>query len=129
MIPLSPEFAMGMFYNDLEESEAKYWTSLVKPQSEGYFTVRRLLLCQVSNIVFRVYDSPLTHETYKVIRSGYLLTAKDQAFPYDYQLKTVEMRGFPKEMTKTMETGHMPFLTRPEEVKQFVLQIADGVKT
>ena len=73
-----------------------------------------------------MYDSPLTHETYKDIHSGYLLTTKDQAFPYNYQLKTVQMAGFAKELTKTMGTGHAPFLTKPEEVKNFVLQIAGG---
>ena len=74
----------------------------------------------------RVYDSPLTHETYKEIPSGYILTTNDQAFKYDYQLKTVEMAGFPKEMTKTMETGHVPFLTKPEEVKEFIIHVAKG---
>ncbi|MCJ1383502.1 hypothetical protein MMC17_006616 [Xylographa soralifera] len=44
----------------------------------------------------RVYDSRLTYETYKEIPSGYLLTTNDQAFRYDYQLKTVEMAEFRK---------------------------------
>ena len=26
---------MSILYNDLEEEQAKYWTSLVKPQSAG----------------------------------------------------------------------------------------------
>lgn len=78
--------------------------------------------------VFSVYDSPLTHETYREIPSGYILTTLDQAFKHDYQLKTVEMAGFPEEKTKTLETGHIPWLTKPEEVKQFVLRIAREAK-
>ena len=74
----------------------------------------------------RVYESPITHATYKEIPSGYILTTNDQAFKHDYQLQTVKMTGFPKERMLTMETGHMPFLTQPDKVKQFVLHIADG---
>ena len=105
---LPPDFAQGMFYNDLEEEQAKHWTSLLKPQSEGYVMFFPKHPNIKSEVLFRVYDSPLTHETYKEISSGYLLASNDQAFKYDYQVKTVEMVGFPKEMTKTMETGHMP---------------------
>ena len=36
MIALPPEFATTILYNDLEEDQAKHWTSLVKPQSAGY---------------------------------------------------------------------------------------------
>ena len=27
---------MSMFYNDLEEEQAKYWTARIVPQSAGY---------------------------------------------------------------------------------------------
>ena len=75
-----------------------------------------------------MYESPLTHEIYNEIPSSYLLTSKDQAFIYDYQVKTVEMIGFPKEKTKFMETGHIPFLTKPAEVRDFIIYIANGRK-
>ena len=78
--------------------------------------------------MYRVYESPITYATYKSIPSGYLLTSNDQAFKYDYQLKTVEMAGFPKEMTLTVDTGHTPFLTKPEVVKEFILRVAGGGK-
>lgn len=70
LLCLPPDFATGMFYNDLEESEAKH----------------------------------------------------------DYQLKTVEMAGFPKEKTETLEIGHIPWFTKPEEVRQLVFCIINGVK-
>ncbi|MCJ1331853.1 hypothetical protein MMC10_008545 [Thelotrema lepadinum] len=99
LLSLPPDFAMGMFYHDLEENQAKHWTCLLQPQSVG------------------VYDSSLTHETYRDIPSSYILTARDQAFKHDYQLKTVEMAGFPKERTETLGTGHMPWFTKPDEVR------------
>lgn len=30
---LPPEFAAGMFYNDLEPEESKRWTALLRPHS------------------------------------------------------------------------------------------------
>ncbi|MCJ1436719.1 hypothetical protein MMC27_006101 [Xylographa pallens] len=107
MMALPLELALNNLYDDVEEDQAKYWSSFLKPQSVG------------------VFDSPLAHETYKEIRSGYLLTTNDKTYSYDLQLKTVELAGFPKEMTKTIETGHTPWLTNPEEVKDFIIQVAD----
>ena len=118
---------MSMLYNDLEEEQAKYWASLLVPQSFG--SVQPLLPTLLLILMCRsVYDSAITHATYKDVPSGYILTTKDKAFIHDYQLKTVAMAGFPKERTKTMDTGHCPFLTKPEEVKDFVVYIAEGAK-
>lgn len=72
----------------------------------------------------RVYDSRLTHETYNEIPCGYILTTQDNAFKHDYQLKTVEMRNFAKDKMLTLETGHVPWFTKPDEVKAFVFRIA-----
>ena len=35
-MPLPPDFAKNMFYNDLGEEQASHWTSLLKPQSVKY---------------------------------------------------------------------------------------------
>lgn len=73
----------------------------------------------------RAFQSPITHETYRDIPSAYLLTTKDQAFRYEYQLKTVQRAGIT--VTKTLEAGHSPFLSRPEEVKDFVVSFVAGL--
>lgn len=33
---LPPEFAAGMFYNDLESEQSNRWIALLKPHSVGY---------------------------------------------------------------------------------------------
>ena len=33
---LPPDFAAGLFYNDLEHEQARRWTALLMPQSMGY---------------------------------------------------------------------------------------------
>lgn len=86
--------------------------------------------CPISGLVdfddlSRVFQSSITHETYRDIPSAYLLNTKDQAFRYEYQLKTVQRAGIT--VTKILETGHSPFLTRPEEVKDFVVSFVAGL--
>ena len=77
-------------------------------------------------VVFSAFRSPITHETYRDIPSTYILTTKDQAFRHEYQLKTVERAGLM--VTKVMETGHSPFLSRPEEVKDIVISFIGGLQ-
>lgn len=74
---------------------------------------------------FRAFQSPITHETYRHIPSTYIFTTKDQAFKHEYQLKTVQRAGIT--VTKTLETGHSPFLSRPDEVKDFIVSFAAGL--
>lgn len=45
------------------------------------------------------------------------------AFKHEFQLKTVEGKGF--SATRTLATGHSPFLSKPDEVKQFIIQATD----
>lgn len=86
------------------------------------------VVCLLSKIadsddISRVFQSKITHETYRDIKSAYILTKKDQAFKHDYQLRTVHNAGI--SVTKTMDTGHSPFLSKPEEVTEFILSFAD----
>lgn len=118
---LPPDVAMSLFYNDLEPEEARYWASLLKPQSAGWVVSTSYLIVIERNS--SVLKSPITHETYRDIPSGYLLTANDQALKYEFQLKIVQDRGFT--VTRTLETGHSPFLSKPDEVKQFIIRAAD----
>ena len=67
-------------------------------------------------------QSPTRHRD---IPSAYLLTTKDEAFRYEYQVKTVQRAGIT--VTETFETGHSPFLSRPEEVKDFVVAFVTGL--
>ena len=48
-----------------------------------------------------------------------MFTNEDRAFKVEYQAKTVERAGIIT--LKTMSTGHTPWLTRPEIVKDFIL--------
>lgn len=107
MMTLPPDIAAGMFYNDVEPEQSSRWTALLRPQSVG------------------VFQSSITHETYRDIPSAYLLNTKDQAFRYEYQVKTVQRAGITA--TKILETGHSPFLSRPEEVKDFVVSFVAGL--
>ena len=76
--------------------------------------------------MFSSFQSPITHETYRDIPSTYILTTKDRAFKHEYQLKTVERVGLT--VTKVMETGHSPFLTRPEEVKNIIISFIERLQ-
>ena len=76
--------------------------------------------------MFSTFQSPITHETYRDIPSTYILTTKDQAFKHEYQLKTVERAGLTA--TKVMETGHSPFLSRPEEVRDIIICFVEGLQ-
>ena len=76
--------------------------------------------------MFSSFQSPITHETYRDIPSTYILTTKDRAFPHEYQVKTVERAGLT--VTKVMETGHSPFVSRPEEVKDFIISFIKGLQ-
>lgn len=101
MMASPPGHAANMFYNDVEREHSRLWAALLKAQSVGPFL------------------SPLTHETYRDIPSAYLFTTNDQAFKYKYQLQTVERADIT--VTKTMATGHSPWLSKPEEVRAFIL--------
>ena len=37
---LPPEFAAGMFYNDLDPEESKRWTALLRPHSAAWVYIR-----------------------------------------------------------------------------------------
>ena len=76
--------------------------------------------------MFSSFQSPITHETYRDIPSTYILTTNDRAFKHEYQLKTVERAGIT--VTKVMETGHSPFLSRPEEVKDIIISFIEGLQ-
>ena len=84
-----------------------------------------MIVTDADTDVFSTLRSPITHETYRDIPSTYILTTKDQAFKYEYQLKTVERAGLT--VTKVMETGHSPFLSRPEEVKDIIVSFIMGL--
>ncbi len=76
--------------------------------------------------MFSTFQSPITHETYRDIPSTYVLTTKDQAFKHEYQLKTVQRAGLT--VTHVMETGHSPFMSRPEEVKDIIISFIVGLQ-
>ena len=95
-------------------------------------TVRRVrsalavrTLSEVADIngAFRSFLSPITHETYRDIPSAYVLTTRDQAFKFEFQIPTVTRAGIT--VTKTIQTGHTPWLSRPEVIKEFILEFVE----
>ena len=124
---LPPGDAANMFYNDVEREESKRLIALLKAQSVGYgpaLAVRTLSKAADTDGISRSFLSPITHETWRDIPSAYLITTNDQAFKFKYQIPTLDRSGIT--VTKTMTTGHTPWLTRPEAVKDFILSfVAD----
>lgn len=57
-------------------------------------------------------EPSLTHHDLNA--SPYLLTTNDQASKHEYQLQTLQTKGFVLE--ESMGTGQSPFPTKPEEV-------------
>ena len=120
----SPECMLAdMISNDFESELSLHWTALLRPNSEGYVYFRCLKNAGFDDIS-RAFQSLITHETYRDILSAYLLTEKDQAFTHEYQVKTVQRAGIT--VTETIETGHSPFLSRAQEVKEFISSFVLG---
>lgn len=125
MIPLPSDLAAGMFYNDLESESSKHWTSLLKPQSLSYVCFLFFTKTADFDDLFRVFWSRITHETYRDFPSAYLFTENDQWFRYESQRRTAKRAGIT--VTKTIKTGHTPFLSKPEEVTEFIVSFAAGL--
>ena len=67
------ELALNKLYDDVEKDRAKYWSFLLKPQSVGYAMCTKDIKFSWADDFARVFDSPLTYETYKEIPKDYLL--------------------------------------------------------
>jgi len=90
------------FYNDMTKAEALKWQAELVPQSVG------------------VLQSPLTYSAYLYIPSSFLLCTNDNALPFPSQERSVKGAGI--KHTLTLDAGHSPYLSRVNEVVDFVIE-------
>ncbi|ORY63002.1 Alpha/beta hydrolase fold-1 [Pseudomassariella vexata] len=102
------EKAKPVLYNDLSEAEAETWFKTLVPHSQDAFETG----C----------DFIMTDIT---IPKSYLITELDQGIPVSIQeLITTIIPGFKVER---IQTGHSPFLSKPEECARLLAKIAEEV--
>ena len=102
------------FYNDLAPKEVKYWVSRLMTEASA------------------VFSSPADYAAWKYIPSWYLICKQDRAItPATQRAFVKEARdyldqargpGVGKQMLRSEEidSGHSPFLSRPEETAVFI---------
>ncbi|OJD14266.1 hypothetical protein AJ78_05368 [Emergomyces pasteurianus Ep9510] len=95
------------FYHDVDPAEGKYYASLLRSQSLGPFL------------------TTMTYESYRHIPSSYLLLLNDRAVCLAKQKRMAKNAGIER-LLGPMNTGHSPFLSRPEEVSNFIQKVAEG---
>jgi pimeloyl-ACP methyl ester carboxylesterase len=99
------------FYNDLPDDEQKEWASLLKPMP------RDALI------------APVTHMGYLHHPVTYIHCEIDEAVPKGLQQMMVEGVKAATNIsieTKSMPTGHSPFLSNPELVLELYQEYADA---
>ncbi|OAX83774.1 hypothetical protein ACJ72_01858 [Emergomyces africanus] len=103
---LLPANAIEAFYHDVEPAVAEYYASLLRRQSVGPFSTR------------------ITYESYRHIPSSYLLLSNDRAVSLAKQKRLAKDAGIEK-LLGPINTGHSPFLSRPEQVSGFIQKVAE----
>ncbi|KAI9719615.1 MAG: hypothetical protein M1812_003386 [Candelaria pacifica] len=101
---IKPGASELFFYNDLSAEEAKHHASLLKSHSPGAF------------------GSPLTHESYRLIPSAYLIPTLDKALPAEAQRKMAQVANI--ELVEEIEAGHNPWLAQGGAVVRFIRKAA-----
>ncbi|MCJ1400809.1 hypothetical protein MMC11_004017 [Xylographa trunciseda] len=96
--------ARTRFYNDLSESDAARWVSLVKVQS------------------MFVFYSQLSYPAYKYFPSAYLFTTQDQAIPLKVQERMVAAAKIAE--TSRIDAGHSPHISQPAAIERFIRKCA-----
>jgi hypothetical protein len=74
---------------------------------------------------FRCMASPLTYQAWKHIPSAYIMCLKDKSIPLRQVRQIIKKAGI--EMVLECESGHCPYLSKTEEVGNFVRKIAGEV--
>ena len=74
---------------------------------------------------FRCMASPLTYQPWKHIPSAYIMCLKDKSIPLRQVRQIVKKDGI--EMVLECESGHCPYLSKTEEVGNFVRKAAGEV--
>jgi pimeloyl-ACP methyl ester carboxylesterase len=110
LVRVGPPGPQHYFYNDLSDSEAAHWASLLRPQS----------WIAVTNCIGKA-------EAYMEIPVHYLFCTKDQAIPFEGQKAMVaqaEARSGKKFRTEELDCAHSPFLSMLKETVEFVRRSA-----
>ncbi|KKZ61233.1 hypothetical protein EMCG_04151 [[Emmonsia] crescens] len=102
---LLPEDPIPAFYHDVDLAVAKYYASLLRSQSVGPFY------------------TTITYEAYRHIPSAYLLLSNDRAMSLPKQKRLAKDGGI-EQLLGPLDSGHSPFLSRPEEVSKYIRQFA-----
>ncbi|PGH07290.1 hypothetical protein GX51_01834 [Blastomyces parvus] len=102
---LAPEDPIPAFYHDADPAVAKYYASLLRRQSVG-----------------PMY-STTTYESFRHIPSAYLLLSNDRAMSFPKQKRIAKDAGI-EQLLGPLDSGHSPFLSRPEEVSKYIRQFA-----
>lgn len=110
LVRVGPPGPQYYFYNDLSDSEAAHWASLLRPQS----------WIAVTNCIGKA-------EAYMEIPVHYLFCTKDQAIPFEGQKTMVaqaEARSGKKFRTEELDCAHSPFLSMLKDTVEFVRRSA-----
>ena len=102
----------GLFYGDIPKEDQDYWVSQLKNQSTATFE--------------KGSGSEGVYEGFLDVPLWYLICTEDQAIPLPVQQGMI---GMAKEkgsqvVEKTLECSHSPFLSKPDETVQFIVDAA-----
>jgi hypothetical protein len=68
--------------------------------------------------------SKLTYEAYRHIPAAYLFCTEDRILHVDNQRAMVAAAGIT--LTKEVKSGHVPFVSMPKSVVEFVQEVVDA---
>ena len=110
------------FYSDLSAREGKFWVSKLRPQSGA------------------TYTAAANYAAWKDIPSWYLITAQDKTLRPEVQRGWIkEARAYLDQLggpgtgarrikSREINSGHLPFLSRPLETAEFIKKASDACK-
>jgi pimeloyl-ACP methyl ester carboxylesterase len=102
-----PKTPKEIFYNDLDKKTADEWVNALEPHS------------------YQTFYSPLTYAAWKHVPSTYLYCLQDVAIPLHIQKMMVEETAKGVDFkTDTLNAGHSPFLSMPEEMAKSIRRAA-----
>ncbi|KAJ5587141.1 uncharacterized protein N7459_002906 [Penicillium hispanicum] len=102
-----------VFYNDLSPEDAQLWKSRLLKHSNGTLTDR-------DNVYAGWADVPV----------WYLVCSRDQAIPLQVQetMVAAAQNAGASVTTKYLEASHSPFLSKPDETAEFILEAVGSFK-
>ncbi|CAD6587490.1 MAG: Cytochrome b5 domain-containing protein 1 [Cyphobasidiales sp. Tagirdzhanova-0007] len=111
LVGLHPSIVQQKLFNDLPDEEAEYWVS-------------KLILISFNAL----RDQTMQVETWRYIRSSYLITGNDAAGPAQFQealVETADRESFDR--VETIDAGHSAFHKKPIELANFLRKAAGEI--